>query len=847
MEATANIKENIKANIKITREKYTYKNIPIPGGGYVTGFLFDPNKAGRLYLRTDIGGAYMEDKESATWKSLSDHVTMDDLRETYPIALAVSRSGRLYIVSGAWRGEHAKLSFSDDGGATFGHYDLPFRAHGNMNGRGTGSKLIVDNRCENILYYASQLQGLWRSENYGETWTRLDAMAEDYLTFVAQSPDGRAIIVGSAGVTTAISEKMRGTALWISYDEGGSFSPLQEPDKKEFPGVLMSGAVPQRYSFDERYMYVTFQVMGPNAKRRDLGYSCDNGSVWGGKIYRYSIENFEGEDITPSLYEVYGESKAESGSNPMDSGGTFGRKAALIKEYKLEVLSFGLSGVDTCRLCPGLVVVSSLSKEDGDCIFRSLDYGKTWTVILHDLDKGCMDFRTEYMKPCYNGGHNLIHWLTDLKINPFDANELWFNTGTGPFCTHNLLDEVVHFSDWADGIEETVHINVYSPHEGAVQVIDIVGDLGGFAFKDLDRPCDNSFADSDGNRYITCLNADYSDIDPATVIVTARGNWTGKTKGGLIMSEDQCDTFERLEMPFGITEKIDRLLTEIEKPNVNAGWVAMSAGCNNIVWSIADGFFLPVDSVVVSNDGGSSFRKVQVRDFDNTLTSDTEVPGARDIAEVVFGDGDMKLSGFGLKVFSDRLKDDVFYGFGMNGEVYISSDGGRSFDRIKIHINDGERSCVANDIFESNCALVDTMNDIDIRGENGRSGKFIISLGKKGLWRLDFERQDNAEGYCAVMNRITAEGDIVYRVGYGIGKDSSDFLFGEKAIYMAASIGGEYGFYRTDDYGRSFVRINNDSQMFGDINSIVGDSRHYGRIYVATGSRGILYGESCGE
>ena len=79
---------------------YEYRNLPIPGGGYVTGFLFHKKEKGLLYVRTDIGGTYRLDREQDKWISLIGHVTMEDLSETFPIALAVeeNRPNMLYIV-----------------------------------------------------------------------------------------------------------------------------------------------------------------------------------------------------------------------------------------------------------------------------------------------------------------------------------------------------------------------------------------------------------------------------------------------------------------------------------------------------------------------------------------------------------------------------------------------------------------------------------------------------------------------------------------------------------------------------------------------------------------------------
>ncbi len=803
----------------IPQESYRYRNMPIPGGGYVTGFMFHPHAEGVFYLRTDIGGAYRFDAREQRWHSLIDHVTMEDVSETFPAAIALDERHpeRLYIACGTNTAAHGKFAVSEDYGETFSYYEMPMHVHGNLNGRGTGYRLIVDRTREEVLWFASQESGLWRSDDRGKSWSRVRSFAEDYATFVGQTADGRALFAAGAGTTTKRSAALRGHSLFVSYDDGASFQELWEPWDGEIEGVQLAGLVAQRYALDEQYLYVTFSVMGRNAYVRELGYSCDGGSVIGGKAVRYPLEADgrigQGVDITPPPAEPVpdGENVGEAGDR--DSAGH--RPASLagdgaadgLPAYGLE---YGFSGIDTAQRVPGLVTVSTISKGDGDCIYLSRDYGASWECILCDLAVGKMEFWTSYLKPCYNGGHNLIHWLTDLKINPFRPDEVWFNTGTGVFRSRNLVRqsgaEPVVFEDWSDGIEETVHLNVYGPPAGEVKCIDILGDLGGFAFRDLDRPCDNSFDDAEGNRYITCINADYSDLHPELVVVTPRGNWTGRTKGGLIYSEDQCRTFRRLPMPFGLGEPIDAALHRIEQPNVNSGWAAMSSDGQRLVWSIADGIHLPVDQVVVSRDAGEHFERVLVYD----------------------GDGRQKTAG-GFKVFADRMNPELFYGFGDHSDFYVSEDGGRTF-----------RPCCLPENFPTvDFSLIDCANKTEVRGECGREGVFYMALGEDGLWKLAYDAEDRT----ADAVKLSQDGDIVYRMGLGIGRDGGDYAKESKAIYFAGVIGGAYGFYRSIDDGRSYVRLNTDRQMFGEINSMDGDACVFGRFYLGTGSRGVLYGE----
>jgi hypothetical protein len=60
-------------------------------------------------------------------------------------------------------------------------------------------------------------------------------------------------------------------------------------------------------------------------------------------------------------------------------------------------------------------------------------------------------------------------------------------------------------------------------------------------------------------------------------------------------------------------------------------------------------------------------------------------------------------------------------------------------------------------------------------------------------------------------------------------------LFGKVAAQM--------GIFRSDDSGLTWLRLNDDDHQFGWITRLTGDPRVFGRVYLATSGRGIIYGE----
>lgn len=759
--------------IPIRSLPYRYRHMPIGGGGYVTGFYFHPADPQVMYCRTDIGGEYNFDYGAQAWVSLIDHVTPADSRECSPIsaALDADRPGRLYIASGMWAPDSkGKLTVSDDYGATSRSYELPCFVHGNLHGRSAGERLLADG---STLWFASQRDGLFRSPDEGATWQKVASFPETGCTFAAKK--GKLLLIGTEGL--ALREgNMRGPSLYASFDGGTTFQPVPQPEYIHVEGSQLHGLVAQRCAFDEDYLYVTFSANGPRSQNVEKGYTCDCGDCSCGRVARYP---FDGERLGPP------------------------------EDITPEKGSWGFSAMDAQH---GMLITATICRQhqDGDAIYLSRDQGRTWKTILHGLREGRMDFRLRYMRPEYNGSKNLVHWMTDVKIDPHRPNVAWFNTGTGVFRTQNLTDDLVVWQDWCDGMEETVHINVHAPASGRVQLLDMVGDLGGFAFTDVDRHCENTFANERGDRWITCLSCDWPDADPDHIIVAARGNWTGRTLGGLIVSRDGAQTWNRLPTPQGLGDELDALLLRIERPNTNAGWVAMSADGQHYVWAVADRIFLHAKNLIVSHDQGQSFRRSAVLDM-----AGSPVQGM-------------------MKPLADRCMPHVFYGFGDKGELYVSTDSGSTF-----------RQKAAPAGFPAvHFGKVDCADQTEIRVVAGEPGVIYLATGEAGspgggLWKLHYDpATDEFTGL-----RLTKEGDKAFCVGLGLGRPGGDYAGEPKAIYFNGVIDGEYGFFRTLDECKTITRINTDKQMYGHVHSIDGDKRVFGRFFLGTGSSGLLYGE----
>lgn len=170
----------------------------------------------------------------------------------------------------------------------------------------------------------------------------------------------------------------------------------------------------------------------------------------------------------------------------------------------------------------------------------------------------------------------------------------------------------------------------------------------------------------------------------------------------------------------------------------------------------------------------------------------------------------------GTIVESDRVDPKTFYGF-KSGKFYVSSDGGATFTA-------------------SSASGLPSGDSVRFKALPGVKGDIWLaggaSDGAYGLWHstnggTSFSRVSSVE-----------QADTI-----GFGKAAAGTSY--QTLYTSAKIGGVRGIFRSTDKGSTWTRINDDAHQWGWTGAaITGDPRVYGRVYVATNGRGVIYGDS---
>ncbi|WP_030742923.1 sialidase family protein [Streptomyces sp. NRRL F-5135] len=146
------------------------------------------------------------------------------------------------------------------------------------------------------------------------------------------------------------------------------------------------------------------------------------------------------------------------------------------------------------------------------------------------------------------------------------------------------------------------------------------------------------------------------------------------------------------------------------------------------------------------------------------------------------------------------------------GAVYRSTDSGATFTR-------GASGLPSGDV------------QFRIAAAPGRSGDLWLSAKWNGLYR-------STDGGASFTKVTSCWGS--YALGFGKAAPGAAY----PAIFQTGATENFVGVYRSDDTGASWIRVNDDTHQWGWTGeTITGDPRVHGRVYLGTNGRGIQYGD----
>lgn len=213
-----------------TAEEYFWDNLPVGGGGYVTGIAIHPSDKNLMYIRTDVGGAYSWDPVKKRWLQMLNWVGPhnDNLIGVDGMALDPGNPDRIYLALGQRISGEGGIFRSTDKGITWSKLFTAFYEGNGREARWTGECIAVDPNNSSVIYAGTRLNGLYRSMDDGKSWTRVADVPNGYT---GTNPTGVRTVVFDPGVklhgvSSGIYVGVPGSGIFKSTDGGSTFSHM---------------------------------------------------------------------------------------------------------------------------------------------------------------------------------------------------------------------------------------------------------------------------------------------------------------------------------------------------------------------------------------------------------------------------------------------------------------------------------------------------------------------------------------------------------------------------------------------------------------------------------------------
>ncbi|KAK0103302.1 hypothetical protein ONS95_005332 [Cadophora gregata] len=763
--------------------QYKYNAVAITGGGFITGIIAHPKEKDLLYTRTDIGSSYRWDAPNDRWLPLTDFISEADVNYLGTESFALDPTDPDRIYLA--QGQY----ITQNNSAFFASEDRGATWKIYPAPFPMGSNDLGRNNGERLAVNPFKPNELYMGTRTQGLWKSTDRAKT--WTNITNYPDASANGIGI--VFVIFDPKNEGTIYVGANVPNGLYSTTNGGKTwKQLPGQ------PKDWSAVTTDPDHPPQSTGPQPMKAALAsngvlyvtYADFPGpyAVQYGAVYSFNTKSSKWTDITPGASNSFPKPFTPQSFPP---GGYCG---------------LSVDGKD-----PNTLVVVSLDRDPGpalDSMYLSHDSGKSWKDVTQlSAPSGTKGFWGHPIEQAALKDGTPVPWLS------FNWNAQW-----GGYGAPSPILGVAKFGWWMAAV-------LIDPFNSDHVMYGTGATI--WSTDNLSR-VESNWAP---NWYIQAQgieeNAVLSMISPTegANLYSGLGDINGMRHDDLTVPQPMFGTpgFSNL----------DGLDWAGQAPNVitrsGGSGTEYADGCGNGAYSTDGGYgwikFLTCAPGVSNTTWVNGFIAVDASAKSFVWASHSSVAPANTSGPYATQDfGKTWTSPRGLSVqtgnFSaDKVQPKTFYAFD-TGVWYISTDGGVSYTS-KTSKQTG---------LPAGAGAAPVVNFL-------KAGEIWLPLGPNGLW--------HSTNFGSSWSKIGGSGITASQFSVGAPapgrKNPALYLWGK------VSKNGVQGVYRSDDAGASWVRINDEAHQYGGPKLIVADTRVYGRVYLGTFGRGIVYADIAGE
>jgi hypothetical protein len=463
-----------------------------------------------------------------------------------------------------------------------------------------------------------------------------------------------------------------------------------------------------------------------------------------------------------------------------------GTNWTLLKSYDTQQwVNFGMGGLSVSGSGPttriALGITNSWGNWQGQPIIQiSDDAGQNWREIAS-------------MTP-HNENEGFDGWIDDVEIDPNNPDHILHVYGGGIWETKNASAATPSWNWDVTGLEETATIALMTPPKGASYLLlRSSGDIGTHVQTELLKKPTRGPLRWFGSGY----SADMAWSNPAYMVAIGRPQWnTPNVLGAYSTDSGVTWTAFASNHPDAAANLTEKSSIAVTKPN-------------NVIW--APGLARPA----YTTDNGATW-------------SYTNLPALPAVG-----------IDRGYHIVADRKNPNKVYAYDSGGawwnrwsdtaHFWYSTDGGHTFTESASFKNAG---ALVTD-FDTSSIAVNPNTEGDLWAVDGYS--ILHSTDSGVTWtKLNVTAADWGS------HQPWEWPDVYGASSIALGKAPAGATY-SASIYVVGIINNVWGVYRSDNGGKTWMRINDDKHQYAGIGNLAADQVVPGRVYAAGAGRGVFF------